>query len=106
MLFPGFSYFCVQNISILMKTKILMIFLICSFPVLYLWAEHSKYSFYYSQKLNEGISQLSVMTICQDTRGYLWLGTRNGLNRYNGSEYTVFRHHPGDSLSLADNEVN
>lgn len=106
MLFPGFSYFCVQNISILMKTKILMIFLICSFPVLCLWAEHSKYSFYYSQKLNEGISQLSVMTICQDTRGYLWLGTRNGLNRYNGSEYTVFRHHPGDSLSLADNEVN
>ena len=106
MLFPGFSYFCVQNISILMKTKILMIFLICSFPVLCLWAEHSKYSFYYSQKLNEGISQLSVMTICQDTRGYLWLGTRNGLNRYNGSEYTVFRHHSGDSLSLADNEVN
>ena len=89
-----------------MKRKILLIFLVCLFSALCVWAEHSKYSFYYSQKLNEGISQLSVMTICQDTRGYLWLGTRNGLNRYNGSEYTVFRHHPGDSLSLADNEVN
>ena len=89
-----------------MKRKILLIFLVCLFSALCVWAEHSKYSFYYSQKLNEGISQLSVMTICQDTRGYLWLGTRNGLNRYNGSEYTVFRHHPGDSLGLADNEVN
>ena len=79
MLFPGFSYFCVQNISILMKTKILMIFLICSFPVLCLWAEHSKYSFYYSQKLNEGISQLSVMTICQDVNILFFVTTREIL---------------------------
>lgn len=89
-----------------MKLKALLILFVCSLSVLCVWAGHSKYSFYYSQKLNEGISQLSVITICQDTRGYLWLGTRNGLNRYNGSAYTVFRHHPGDSLSLADNEIN
>lgn len=89
-----------------MKQKALLILFICSLSTLCLQAEHTKYSFYYSQKLNEGISQLSVMTICQDTRGYLWLGTRNGLNRYNGSGYTVFRHHPGDSLTLADNEIN
>ncbi|WP_291528707.1 hybrid sensor histidine kinase/response regulator transcription factor [Bacteroides sp. UBA939] len=89
-----------------MKQKTLLLFLAFSLSTISLWAERSKYSFFYSQKLNEGISQLSVMAICQDTRGYLWLGTRNGLNRYNGSEYTVFRHHPGDSLSLADNEIN
>lgn len=56
--------------------------------------------------MNEGISQLSVMAMCQDTRGYLWLGTRNGLKRCNGSTYTVYTHHSGDSLSLADNEVS
>jgi len=89
-----------------MKPKIILTLLISLLSISCLWAEHSKYSFYYSQKLNEGISQLSVMTICQDSRGYLWLGTRNGLNRYNGNAYTVFRHHPGDSLSLADNEIN
>lgn len=89
-----------------MKRKAIFFLLFFLLSVIYARAEHPKYSFYYSQKLNAGISQLSVMTICQDTRGYLWLGTRNGLNRYNGSTYTVFRHHPGDSLSLADNEIN
>lgn len=89
-----------------MKSKVFLFLFLCLLSTFSVWAGHPKYSFYYSQKLNEGISQLSVMTICQDTRGYLWLGTRNGLNRYNGTGYTVFRHHPGDSLSLADNEIN
>ena len=89
-----------------MKSKALLTLFVCFLSALCTWAGHPKYSFYYSQKLNEGISQLSVITIYQDTRGYLWLGTRNGLNRYNGSAYTVFHHHSGDSLSLADNEVN
>ena len=89
-----------------MKLKVFLFLFLCLLSTFSVWAGSQKYSFYYSQKLNEGISQLSVMTICQDTRGYLWLGTRNGLNRYNGSGYTVFRHHPGDSLSLADNEIN
>lgn len=82
------------------------------FTFLILWvalsvrADHFKYSFFYSAGMNEGISQLSVMAMCQDTRGYLWLGTRNGLNRYNGSTYTVYSHRSGDSLSLADNEIS
>lgn len=69
-------------------------------------ADHFKYSFFYSSKMNEGISQLAVMTMCQDARGYLWLGTRNGLNRYNGSTYTIYTHRPDDNQSLVDNEVS
>ncbi|WP_299993087.1 two-component regulator propeller domain-containing protein [uncultured Bacteroides sp.] len=42
------------------------------------------YSFHHSWEVNDGISQLSVVTICQDSRGYLWLGTRNGLNQWYG----------------------
>ncbi|WP_300910658.1 hybrid sensor histidine kinase/response regulator transcription factor [uncultured Bacteroides sp.] len=64
------------------------------------------YSFHHSWEVNDGISQLSVVTICQDSRGYLWLGTRNGLNRYNGTGYTIFRHRPGDSLTIVDNSIN
>ena len=88
-----------------MKRKFLfvLIFFWVAFSV---QADHFKYSFFYSAGMNEGISQLSVMAMCQDTRGYLWLGTRNGLNRYNGSTYTVYTHHSGDSLSLADNEIS
>lgn len=69
-------------------------------------ADHFKYSFFYSARMNEGMSQLSVMAMCQDARGYLWLGTRNGLNRYNGSTYTAYTHRSNDPLSLADNEIS
>lgn len=56
--------------------------------------------------MNEGMSQLAVMTMCQDARGYLWLGTRNGLNRYNGSTYTIYTHRSDDDQSLVDNEIS
>lgn len=90
-----------------MRLRALFIFLTLSFTVgLPVRADHFKYSFFYSSRMNEGMSQLSVMAMCQDTRGYLWLGTRNGLNRYNGSSYTVYTHQADDSLSLADNEIS
>lgn len=88
-----------------MRHIILFIFLLLSLTAASIQAAPFKYSFSYSPRMNEGISQLSVIAMCQDTRGYLWLGTRNGLNRYNGSTYTVYTHQSDDSLSLADNEV-
>lgn len=63
-------------------------------------------SFRYSFRMNEGLSQLSVRAICQDSKGYIWIATRNGLNRYDGEEYTIYQENPGDSLSLTDNEVH
>ncbi len=62
-------------------------------------------SFRYSFRMNEGLSQLSVRAICQDSKGYIWIATRNGLNRFDGEEYTIYQENPEDSLSLTDNEV-
>lgn len=62
-------------------------------------------SFYYSERVNEGLSQLSVRVICQDSKGYIWIGTKNGLNRYNGKEYTVYQENPADSLSLTNSDI-
>ena len=59
--------------------------------VSYTLAQDIRNSFYYSPHINEGLSQLSVRVIHQDSRGYIWLGTKNGLNRYNGKEYTVYQ---------------
>lgn len=80
---------------------LLLLFLIVSC----LHAQDIRNSFYYSNRINEGLSQLSVRAILQDSKGYIWIGTRNGLNRYNGSEYTVYQELPGDSLSLSDNDI-
>lgn len=53
--------------------------------------------------LNEGLSQGSVYTILQDRMGFLWFGTQDGLNKYDGYDFTVYRHDKYDSGSISDN---
>ncbi|MGE5718678.1 MAG: two-component regulator propeller domain-containing protein [Nocardioidaceae bacterium] len=50
--------------------------------------------------LEQGLSQSTVMRILQDSRGYVWLGTEDGLNRYDGIAVKVYRHAPSDERSL------
>jgi diguanylate cyclase (GGDEF)-like protein len=48
----------------------------------------------------QGLSQSSVMCLLQDSQGFLWLGTEDGLNRYDGYAFTVYRHDPNQAESL------
>lgn len=80
-----------------------ILFLILS--VLTLHAETTNYLYSFNSDLNEGISQLSVMTIYQDSRGYLWFATKNGLNRFNGKEYKIYHREDGNEQSLSNNSV-
>ena len=59
-----------------------------------------------SLSVEEGLSQSSVLSICQDSRGFLWIGTEDGLNKYDGYKFTVYKNIPNDSTSLGDNRVN
>ena|GEM_PF-5455445 len=56
--------------------------------------------------VNEGLSQSSVTSIAQDALGYLWIGTQDGLNKYDGYSIKVYRNKEGDSTSLAKNYVS
>lgn len=56
--------------------------------------------------IKDGLSQNSVKCIFQDSRGYIWLGTEDGLNRYDGYSFKVFRSELDDSTSLSDNIIN
>ena len=52
-----------------------------------------------------GLSQSSVIAIHQDLQGQMWFGTRDGLNKYDGSNITVFRNNPNDTLSICNNDI-
>jgi len=55
--------------------------------------------------LEEGLSQTIVECIAQDQRGFMWFGTEDGLNRYDGYTFTVLRHDPEDPNSLTYNHI-
>jgi len=53
-----------------------------------------------------GLSDNSVLCIHQDHEGFIWFGTQNGLNQFDGYEYRIFRHDPNDSSSISANQIN
>jgi diguanylate cyclase (GGDEF)-like protein len=57
-------------------------------------------------RIEDGLAQSSVQTIVQDAQGYMWFGSQDGLQRYDGYEFLTFRHDPSDPASLSDNTVN
>ena len=57
------------------------------------------------QVQEEGLSNNSIMCINQDTNGFLWFGTREGLFRFDGYAYKAFKNFPGDSSTLVNNVI-
>ncbi len=53
----------------------------------------------------EGLSNDWVECVIKDNDGYIWIGTENGLNRYNGYEFTIFNEDPSDPSSISSNYV-
>jgi ligand-binding sensor domain-containing protein/signal transduction histidine kinase len=54
----------------------------------------------------EGLSQSSVHCIVQDRQGFMWFGTEDGLNRYDGYEFVVYRPEPDNPASISDRWIN
>ncbi len=55
--------------------------------------------------LTEGLSQASVTCLLQDEEGYIWIGTRDGLNRYDGYDFDVYRNSRFDTTIISNNYV-
>lgn len=55
--------------------------------------------------IDDGLSQNAVFAILQDKTGFMWFGTKDGLNRYDGSTFTVYQHNAFDSTSLSSNFI-
>jgi signal transduction histidine kinase/ligand-binding sensor domain-containing protein/CheY-like chemotaxis protein len=55
--------------------------------------------------IEDGLSQGMVNCIIQDKYGFMWFATKDGLNRYDGYSFTVFRHDPQDTTTVRDNTI-
>ncbi|WP_426295033.1 two-component regulator propeller domain-containing protein [Dyadobacter endophyticus] len=66
---------------------------------------HADYQFvrYNTEK---GLSHNQVNCFLKDSRGFVWIGTANGLNRFDGYSFRVFKHDPAVSTSISDHQVN
>lgn len=55
--------------------------------------------------IENGLSNNAVVNIFQDNKGFMWFGTYDGLNRYDGYRFKIYRNKIGDSSSLVDNGI-
>lgn len=54
---------------------------------------------------HEGLSQSSVLSITQDAQGFIWMGTKDGLNRFDGYNFTTFKNEINNPNSISNNEI-
>lgn len=85
-----------------MKLRIVLILLICCswFTPLVAQLKFSRIS------TQRGLSQSTVGKIFQDKRGFIWFATKDGLNKYDGYQFTVYRHISNDPNSISSSTIS
>src|SRR5436189_2188776 len=86
------------------KNKYFLLLLPC-FLFTALSVKSQSYNFKKYQVEN-GLSTNVTTSVIQDSKGFIWIGTRDGLNRFDGYNFKVFRHDIKDSNSLASSIIN
>jgi len=79
--------------------------LFCAFISCFQLFAKNKPILFRTLSIDDGLSQNTVWTITQDKNNKMWIGTGDGLNRYDGYAFTTYYHIPNDSLSIADNNI-
>ncbi len=76
--------------------------LLLNWPAFSLDFSHIKFEYL---TVDDGLSQGTIEDILQDNQGMMWFATRDGLDRYDGERFTVFRNNSADSNSIASNWI-
>ena len=89
-------------LSVFFRCSVIFLSVI-TYPII-LCAQHTNISFE-RFSTEDGMPSTYVVDITQDQEGFIWLGTFDGLVKYDGYQFLTFRNIPGDSTSLNDNSI-
>ncbi len=94
-----------MNIELYYYKKSLAFFFTLSFLVAgnFIKAQNERF---WHLSVEQGLSNTNVTAIFQDSDGFMWFGTNDGLNKYNGYEMKVYRKNLRDTLGLLSNQIN
>ena len=93
------------RLSMILKSRfkaVLIIFFI--FNIFLLKSYSQDYNFKHIN-INDGLSQNAVFAIMKDSRGFMWFGTKDGLNKYDGYNFVIYQLNPFDSATLSANYI-
>jgi signal transduction histidine kinase/ligand-binding sensor domain-containing protein/DNA-binding response OmpR family regulator len=79
----------------------LLLFLLCCVPLL----SNAQAVAFRRLTIEDGLSQNAVSAMLQYSRGFMWFGTKDGLNRYDGYSFSTFRHNPFDPETISGNDI-
>ncbi|BEH00196.1 hybrid sensor histidine kinase/response regulator transcription factor [Bacteroides sedimenti] len=96
-----------KRLESLLKIKLLIASLILFSEVLFSVVNANTSIKYYfrSLQVEDGLSQNMVYSILQDKQGFMWFGTQDGLNRYDGTAFKIFKFNISDSHSIGSNAI-
>lgn len=89
--------------------KIIRIFFLFLFFVIHksiVYSQLTNNMTFANLSVKDGLTQGTINTIYQDRQGFIWFGTTDGLNRYDGYKFRTFKHIKGDSTSISNNIIN
>jgi len=81
-----------------MKSFVINLILLNLFSITHLFSQELRFR---HLSIEDGLSQNTINCLYQDHYGIIWIGTEDGLNRYDGYQFKVFTHNPLDSTSLS-----
>lgn len=90
-------------VNLISRICLLLLLLIGSIQTI--GAENSAFYYYKQLGIKEGLSQSKVLSILNDYRGSLWIGTESGLNRYDNGHLKQYLHQSNEKTSLPSNYI-
>ncbi len=85
-----------------MFKRLLFAIILFQYSIIYAQRPHIEFR---HLKVKDGLSQSWVKSICQDNQGFMWFGTNEGLNKYDGYNFTVYKNKPEDTNSISNNAI-